>query len=166
MRRVVAPLAAAVARSPSAACGDGGAEPGASAEATLVLDFTPNAVHTGLYSALADGEYERAGIELEVREPSASTDAPKLLAAGRAEFAILDIHDLAIARERGFDVVGVGGDRPAPAGGGDRRATARRSATPADLEGGPSGSPGCPPTMRCSTRCSRPAAPTPTRSSG
>jgi putative hydroxymethylpyrimidine transport system substrate-binding protein len=42
-----------------------------------------------------------------VREPSASTDAPKLLAAGRTDFAILDIHDLGIARQRGLDVVGV-----------------------------------------------------------
>ncbi|HVY95847.1 MAG TPA: ABC transporter substrate-binding protein, partial [Solirubrobacterales bacterium] len=35
------------------------------------------------------------------------TDAPKLLAAGRTEFAILDIHDLGIARERGLDLVGL-----------------------------------------------------------
>ena len=53
------------------------------------------------------GYYRDAGVDLEVREPSASTDAPKLLEAGRAEFAILDIHDLGIARERGLDVVGV-----------------------------------------------------------
>jgi NitT/TauT family transport system substrate-binding protein/putative hydroxymethylpyrimidine transport system substrate-binding protein len=42
-----------------------------------------------------------------VRPPGESSDAPKLLAAGRAEFAILDIHDLGIARERGIDLVGV-----------------------------------------------------------
>ena len=42
-----------------------------------------------------------------MQEPSASTDAPKLLEAGRAEFAILDIHDLGLARERGLDVVGI-----------------------------------------------------------
>src|SRR5262249_52414935 len=30
----------------------------------------------------------------------------KLLAAGRADFAILDIHDLGIAREHGLDLVG------------------------------------------------------------
>ncbi len=39
--------------------------------------------------------------------PTASTDSIKLLATGRADFAILDIHDLAIARERGKDIVGV-----------------------------------------------------------
>jgi putative hydroxymethylpyrimidine transport system substrate-binding protein len=107
VRRVVASLAAVASLAGLAACGDDGAEPGASREATLVLDFQPNAVHTGIYAALADGLYADRGIDLEVREPSASTDAPKLLAAGRADFAILDIHDLAIARERGLDVVGV-----------------------------------------------------------
>ena len=107
MRRVVALLAAVLAGSGLAACGGDGAEPGARERATLVLDFQPNAVHAGIYSALARGFYEREGIELEVREPSASTDAPKLLAAGRTELAILDIQDLGLARERGIDVVGV-----------------------------------------------------------
>ena len=39
--------------------------------------------------------------------PSASTDSIKLLEAARVNFAILDIHDLAIARERGQDIVGL-----------------------------------------------------------
>jgi putative hydroxymethylpyrimidine transport system substrate-binding protein len=107
MRWVAAPLAAALAAFALASCGGGGAEPGASEEANLVLDFRPNAVHAGIYAALADGDYERSGIDLRLREPSSSTDAPKLLAAGSAEFAILDIHDLAIARQRGLEVVGV-----------------------------------------------------------
>jgi len=88
------------------ACG-GGAEPGAPKGATLVLDFQPNAVHAGIYAALSRGYYRDAGIDLDVQQPSASTDAPKLLEAGKVQFAILDIHDLAIARERGFDLVAV-----------------------------------------------------------
>ncbi len=111
MKRVAAPLATALFASAAiafaGACGGSGAEPGASNEATLVLDFQPNAVHAGIYTALARGFHEDEGVELTVREPSASTDAPKLLEAGRAQFAILDIHDLGLASERGFDVVGV-----------------------------------------------------------
>jgi NitT/TauT family transport system substrate-binding protein/putative hydroxymethylpyrimidine transport system substrate-binding protein len=107
MNRVVALLAAVLASVGIAACGGNGAEPGAPRGATLVLDFQPNAVHAGIYSALREGYYSRRGVDLEIQEPSASTDAPKLLEAGRAEFAILDIHDLAIAFERGFHVVGV-----------------------------------------------------------
>jgi putative hydroxymethylpyrimidine transport system substrate-binding protein len=76
-------------------------------DATLVLDFTPNAVHAGIYSAIAHhyDRYDR--IHLNVIAPSASTDSIKLLAAGRVDFAILDVHDLAIARERGEDIVGI-----------------------------------------------------------
>lgn len=107
MKWVAALLAATLVSAGVAGCGGGGAEPGASREATLVLDFQPNAAHVGIYAALAGGLYEGRGLEVEVREPSASTDAPKLLEAGRAEFAILDIHDLGLAVERGLDVVGI-----------------------------------------------------------
>jgi putative hydroxymethylpyrimidine transport system substrate-binding protein len=107
MSKVVASLAAVLAAVALTGCGGGGAEPGAPQRATLVLDFTPNAVHSGIYTALRRGYYSDAGVDLQVRQPSASTDAPKLLQAGRTDFAILDIHDLGIARENGLDVVGV-----------------------------------------------------------
>jgi putative hydroxymethylpyrimidine transport system substrate-binding protein len=107
MKMVVALLAAVLAAFALSACGGDGAEPGAPERATLVLDFQPNAVHTGIYAAQREGFYGDAGVDLRVQEPSASTDAPKLLEAGRAQFAILDIHDLGIARQRGLDVVGV-----------------------------------------------------------
>jgi NitT/TauT family transport system substrate-binding protein/putative hydroxymethylpyrimidine transport system substrate-binding protein len=107
MRKVVASLAAVLAIGALASCGGDGAEPGARDRATLVLDFQPNAVHAGIYTALARGYYRDAGVDLDVQEPSASTDAPKLLIAGRADFAIMDIHDLGIARERGAKLIGM-----------------------------------------------------------
>jgi ABC-type nitrate/sulfonate/bicarbonate transport system substrate-binding protein len=76
-------------------------------QATLVLDFTPNAVHAGIYSALRRGYDRKEGVELHVEQPSESTDSVKLLLAGSTNFAILDIHDLAIARSQGQDIVGV-----------------------------------------------------------
>jgi ABC-type nitrate/sulfonate/bicarbonate transport system substrate-binding protein len=76
-------------------------------DATLVLDFTPNAVHTGIYAALARHYDRGAGVRLRVIAPTATTDSIKLLETGKVNFAILDIHDLAIARERGEDVVGI-----------------------------------------------------------
>jgi NitT/TauT family transport system substrate-binding protein/putative hydroxymethylpyrimidine transport system substrate-binding protein len=106
MTWVVALLAAVVALV-AGGCGDDGAEPGASREATLVLDFAPNAVHAPLYLARERGLFERGGVDVEIRAPGASTDAPKLLSASRTDFAILDIQDLAIARERGLDLVAV-----------------------------------------------------------
>ncbi len=107
MRRAVALLAAAFLLAGVAGCGEDGAEPGVPKGAILVLDFTPNAVHSGIYAARGQGFYADAGVDLAVQQPGESTDAPKLLAAGRADFAILDIHDLGIAREQGLDLVGV-----------------------------------------------------------
>ncbi len=65
--------------------------------ATLMLDFTPNAVHTGIYTAIAQGYDRSVGVRLHVIAPGASTVPLKLLEAGKVDFAILDIHDLAIA---------------------------------------------------------------------
>jgi putative hydroxymethylpyrimidine transport system substrate-binding protein len=132
MTRVVALLAAVLASVGLAACGGEGAEPGAPRGATLVLDFQPNAVHAGIYAALSRGYYRRSGVDLRVQQPSASTDAPKLLEAGRAQFAILDIHDLAIAYERGLDVTGLVPIVQRPLAAVIARGSVRR---PRDLEG-------------------------------
>jgi ABC-type nitrate/sulfonate/bicarbonate transport system substrate-binding protein len=107
MRWAVALLAAALLLTGAAGCGGSGAEPGVPKGATVVLDFTPNAVHSGIYAAAAEGFYEDAGIDLHVQVPGESTDAPKLLAAGRTDFAILDITDLGLADEQGLELVGV-----------------------------------------------------------
>ncbi|PZR68083.1 MAG: hypothetical protein DLM63_04890 [Solirubrobacterales bacterium] len=87
-------------------CGGSAASP-PNSDATLLLDFTPNAVHAGVYSTVVRGFDTAEGVTLHVREPGSSTDSVKLLASGRTEFAILDIHDLALARARGEDLVGV-----------------------------------------------------------
>jgi putative hydroxymethylpyrimidine transport system substrate-binding protein len=131
MKKVVALLAAVTCTAALAACG-GGAEPGAPKRATLVLDFQPNAVHAGIYAALHQGYYEEAGVDLDVQQPSSSTDAPKLLEAGTVQFAILDIHDLAIAREHGFNAVGVMPIVQRPLASVIARSSVRR---PRDLEG-------------------------------
>jgi putative hydroxymethylpyrimidine transport system substrate-binding protein len=107
MRRAVALLAAVLLLAGVAGCGGDGAEPGVPKGASVVLDFTPNAVHSGIYAAQGQGFYADSGVDLKIDQPGESTDAPKLLAAGRTDFAILDIHDLGIAREQGLDLVGV-----------------------------------------------------------
>ncbi len=104
MLRPLSACGMAIAALALAGCGGSG---GRLPAATLVLDFTPNAVHAGIYSALARGYDRAAGVRLDVQQPSSSTDSVKLLLSGRADFAVLDIHDLAIARAAGRDVVGV-----------------------------------------------------------
>jgi ABC-type nitrate/sulfonate/bicarbonate transport system substrate-binding protein len=88
-------------------CGAGDAGSGGVPRATLVLDFAPNAVHAGTYLADARGWDRAAGADLEVQAPASGTDAVKLLRAGRADLAYVDIHDLAIAAEKGAGLVGV-----------------------------------------------------------
>ena len=103
MRRFV--LLLAVASAVSIGCGD---EEPTREPVTLALDFQPNPAHSGIYAATRENLDESNGIDLRVRVPSSSTDSLKLLAADRADVAVVDIHDLGLARERGSDLVGVG----------------------------------------------------------
>jgi len=107
MKRVAAPLAAALLAAAltlfGAACGGSGAEPGASNEATpatLVLDFQPNAVHSGIYDALANGDYSDAGVHLTVREPSSSRPRPAYCAPGRMSGTPLPFRPICASRPR------------------------------------------------------------------
>src|SRR5262249_54956265 len=63
--------------------------------------------HAGIYTATARGYDRDAGVRLHVQVPGSSTDSVKLLLGGRAQFAIMDIHDLAIAAAQGRPLVGV-----------------------------------------------------------
>ncbi len=143
MKWVAALLAVGLLAAGVAGCGGSDAEPGAPVGAMLVLDFTPNAVHSGIYAAQRQGYYRDTGIDLTIRQPGESTDAPKLLAAGRTDFAILDVHDLGIARERGLDVVGVMPIVQRPLAAVIARAD-RGIASPRDLEGHTAGVTGLP----------------------
>ncbi len=122
-----------------AACGSESS--GGSDDATLVLDFTPNAVHTGIYTALARDYDGAEQVTLRVRPPSETTDSVRLLQAGRADFAILSISDLALARAKGADVVGVMALVQRPLAAVLARPGIR---TPKDLEGKRAGVAGLP----------------------
>jgi putative hydroxymethylpyrimidine transport system substrate-binding protein len=134
MRRVAALLAAALLGAGFFGCGGGGAEPGAPKGATLVLDFQPNAVHSGIYAAQTNDDFKDAGLDLTIREPSSTADSAKLLESGRADFAVMDINDFGIARERGLDLVAIAAivQRPLAAVIARDRNEIR---TPADLAG-------------------------------
>jgi NitT/TauT family transport system substrate-binding protein/putative hydroxymethylpyrimidine transport system substrate-binding protein len=127
--RVRTAVLAVVAVLVFAGCGGGS---GGQKRVTLALDFTPNGVHAGIYAALAKGLDKKHGVKLVVRQPSASTDSLKLLAAGRADLAIVDIHDLGLAKEKGADIVGVGDLVTRPLASVIAQANVAR---PRDLEG-------------------------------
>lgn len=107
VRRLLAVLVIAVACSALAACGGGGGEH-ALPTVVVALDFIPNAVHAPIYTAVRDGSDRRHGIRLQIRKPGSGPDSLKLVASGKVDLGVLDIHDLAIARRRGADLVGIG----------------------------------------------------------
>jgi len=75
--------------------------------ATLILDFIPNAVHAGIYTALERGWYRRQGIDLHVVTPSATTETLKLIDAGQAQFGLADGSDVASLIAHGGDAQAV-----------------------------------------------------------
>ncbi|MGH2838815.1 MAG: ABC transporter substrate-binding protein [Thermoleophilaceae bacterium] len=104
MRRFLALLAVAVA-----GCGGGDDDAAAPPTLTVGLDFTPNAAHAGIYAAVRTGADTENGVRIKIRPPAGgSPDSLKLLATGRADIGVLDIHDLGLALEKGTDVVAVG----------------------------------------------------------
>jgi ABC-type nitrate/sulfonate/bicarbonate transport system substrate-binding protein len=163
MRRVAALLAAALLGAGLAACGGGGAEPGAPRGATLVLDFQPNAVHSGIYAAQANGSFEDEGVDLTIRQPSSTADSAKLLESDRADFAVMDINDFGIARQRGLDLVAIAAivQRPLASVIARDRDEIR---APGDLAGktiGVTGVPSAPAALTPSTSTESPSASTP-----
>jgi putative hydroxymethylpyrimidine transport system substrate-binding protein len=116
--------------------------------AVIGLDFTPNAVHAPIYAAVRNGYDKTHGVRLRIRPPGSSPDSLKLLTSGRADVAVLDIHDLGLARERGADVVGVAALVQRPLAAIIAQPDIRR---PRDLEGrrvGVSGLPSDPAVLR------------------
>jgi putative hydroxymethylpyrimidine transport system substrate-binding protein len=106
-------VASAVAALALAVAGCGGDDDGGGAgsgdaalaeptRATLVLDFVPNAVHTGIYCALADGRYEANNLELEIVEPTSTSDTLKLIDQGKAAFGLADAIDVGQQIDRGL----------------------------------------------------------------
>src|SRR5947199_1816256 len=92
----------------AAGCGGGSGKPGPPV-VRLALDFTPNAAHAPIYAAARTGADRMHHVRMRIIQPGAGTpDSLKLVASGRADVGVLDIHDLGLAAERGASVVGIG----------------------------------------------------------
>jgi len=75
---------------------------------TVVLDFFPNADHAALYSAIANGDFRAAGLNVQPEAPSDPSAPLKLLAAGKADVAISYEPELLLARDQGLKLVSIG----------------------------------------------------------
>ncbi len=74
---------------------------------TVVLDWTPNTNHTGLYVAQDKGYFAENGLDVEIIQPSDSA-VLQLVAAGTAQFGIDFQESLTFARDEGIPVVSIG----------------------------------------------------------
>jgi putative hydroxymethylpyrimidine transport system substrate-binding protein len=74
----------------------------------VILDYFPNADHAGLYAAQAAGDYERAGLDVELKPPPDPSAPLKLLQSGQADVVISYEPELLLARDKGADLVAVG----------------------------------------------------------
>jgi len=74
---------------------------------TLMLDWFPNADHVGIYQALAEGDFTKAGLDVHVKVPSDPADPLRLLAAGKVDAAISYEPEVLLARNQGLPLVSV-----------------------------------------------------------
>lgn len=142
-RRLPALLALLTLPLALAACGER-SEPTATGtqDVSVMLDFFPNADHAGFYAAQADGEFDRAGLRIDLRTPSDPSAPLKLLAAGKVDVAISYEPELLLARDRGARLVSIGALVQKPLT--SIMAVGRRLRSPAQLEGHTVGTAGIP----------------------
>ena len=100
-------LAGCAAGAPNAAAPAGSAAAGDLTPVTLMLNWTPNAHHAGIYLAQAEGLYEEHGIELTILEPGDGIGADAAVAAGQVQFGISQAESVLPARAAGMDVEAV-----------------------------------------------------------
>jgi putative hydroxymethylpyrimidine transport system substrate-binding protein len=74
----------------------------------IILDYFPNADHAGIYAAQAAGDYDRAGLDVDIKPPPDPSAPLKLLRTGQADVVISYEPELLLARDKGADLVSVG----------------------------------------------------------
>ncbi len=95
--------AACVPVAPAAQSGDGSA---ALKDVTLLLDWTPNTNHTGIYVAQERGWYQEAGLNVDIVIPGES-DVHQVVATGSADFGVSYQEGTTFARVEGVPIVSV-----------------------------------------------------------
>jgi putative hydroxymethylpyrimidine transport system substrate-binding protein len=144
VRLIVAVLAVAMA---VAGCGEktesvSGAS-AASQHFTLMLDWFPNADHVGIYQALADQDFTKAGLDVHVEVPSDPAAPLKLLASGKIDAAVSYEPEVLLARNQDLPLVSVAAivQRPLTS---IVSIGSKHTTTPADLKGKRIGDAGIP----------------------
>ena len=110
-RKIVVTLTALAATLVVAGCGEKKESvtglAGSPQQFTLMLDWFPNADHAGIYQALAEGDFSKAGLDVHVQIPSDPAAPLKLLAAGKIDAAISYEPEVLLARNQNLALVSV-----------------------------------------------------------
>jgi putative hydroxymethylpyrimidine transport system substrate-binding protein len=109
MIRRLTPLALLVLMAVLAGCGEKQdvLTPKGSKQLQVMLDYFPNADHAGLYAAQAGDHFQRAGLDVKIRQPTDPAAPIKQVAAGRVDLAISYEPELLRARDNGLNVISV-----------------------------------------------------------
>lgn len=73
----------------------------------ILLDWTPNTDHTGLYAAVAQGYFQEEHVKPTISVPANPDNALEEVAAGRVDFAVSYEPDVLLAREQGIRITSV-----------------------------------------------------------
>jgi len=92
------------------ACGDDNGGSGALKKVTLMLDWTPNTHHSGIYVAKDKGWFKDAGLDVQIVEP-AEGGVEQVVANGNADFGISVQESVVPARAEGVPIVSIGAIR-------------------------------------------------------
>lgn len=75
---------------------------------TLMLDWTPNANHAGIYQGIEDGSFEKRAVDVEVQVPSDAAAIIKQVEAGRVDLGLTYASYVLTAREAGANIKAIG----------------------------------------------------------
>ncbi len=92
------------------ACGDDSGGSGGLRNVTLMLDWTPNTHHSGIYVAKEKGWFRDAGLDVQIVEPAAG-GVEQVVANGKADFGISIQESVVPARAEGVPIVSIGAIR-------------------------------------------------------
>jgi len=106
VKRSTALVLASILLTVPAACGSDGGDSEGLDRVTVVLDWTPNTNHGGVYLAKAEGWYRDAGLDVKIVEPG-DVGALQLMVGGHADVAFSPQEELIPARAEGTPVVAV-----------------------------------------------------------
>lgn len=110
VRLITALVLAVVCAAGLSACGER-SEDGSNADRppadrlSLLLDYLPNVDHAGIYAAQQRGQFERAGLDVDVRAPQDPASVLKLVEAGKVDVGITYEPELLLARQKNKDLV-------------------------------------------------------------